>query len=69
MFETGGVAAEAGAYPSYNRAEAGYILDQSSPDAGLKCGALVFMCTVVNTPDGFYAIYCKKMCNSFTFCG
>lgn len=27
MFETGGVAAEAGAYPSYNRAEAGYVLD------------------------------------------
>lgn len=27
VFETGGVAAEAGAYPSYNRAEAGYVLD------------------------------------------
>lgn len=62
VFETGGVAAEAGAYPSYNRAEAGYVLDQSPPDAGLKCGALVFMCTVVNAPNGFYAIYCKKKC-------
>lgn len=27
VFETGGVAAEAGAYPRYNRAEAGYVLD------------------------------------------
>lgn len=60
VFETGGVAAEVGAYPSYNRAEAGYVLDQSPPDAGLKCGALVFMCTVVNALNGFYAIYCKK---------